>query len=134
MAAALWRKATPTRCSAGRKRIEHALSSVVCCARTPPSPSPPRQTPRRSPRPARPCPPWSGESEHGTEDETMSNARRELVIPAGHARLWQMRAGERVTIAQTEGHQVGDFIAFNAADLTEFLSPSHTRRCINRYA
>jgi hypothetical protein len=56
---------------------------------------------------------------------------RELTIPAGHARLWRMRAGERVTIAQTTGHQVGDLIAFNAADLTEFLSPSHTRRCLS---
>jgi len=49
---------------------------------------------------------------------------REFVIPAGHARLWTMRAGQRVTIAQTRGQQVGDFISFNAADLTEFLSPS----------
>src|SRR6266508_3507314 len=63
----------------------------------------------------------------------MSEARREFVIPAGHARRWAMRAGERVTIAQTEGHQVGDFIAFNSADLTEFLSTSHTRRCLGRY-
>src|SRR5262249_39946681 len=38
---------------------------------------------------------------------------------------------ERVTIAQTEGHQVGDLVAFNAADPTEFLSPSHTRRCLS---
>jgi uncharacterized protein YcgI (DUF1989 family) len=57
----------------------------------------------------------------------------ELVIPAGHARAWPMRAGQRVTISQTEGHQVGDFIAFNAADLTEFLSPSHTRRCLAKW-
>ena len=64
----------------------------------------------------------------------MSTESRELVIPAGHARSWRMRTGERVTIAQTAGHQVGDFIAFNAADLTEFLSVSHTRRCINRWA
>jgi len=42
-----------------------------------------------------------------------------------------MRAGERATIGQTEGHQVGDLIAFNANDLTEFLSTSHTRRGIN---
>ncbi len=60
----------------------------------------------------------------------MSDQPRELVVPAGHARLWRMRAGERATIAQTEGHQVGDLIAFNAGDLTEFLSPSHTRRCL----
>jgi uncharacterized protein YcgI (DUF1989 family) len=60
----------------------------------------------------------------------MPETSREFVIPAGHARLWRMRAGERVTIAQTRGQQVGDLIAFNAADLTEFLSPSHTRRCL----
>ena len=42
-----------------------------------------------------------------------------------------MGAGERVTIVQTEGHQVGDLVAFNGDDLTEFLSPSHTRRCLN---
>jgi uncharacterized protein YcgI (DUF1989 family) len=63
----------------------------------------------------------------------MPDTPRELTIPAGHARLWRMRAGERVTISQTEGHQVGDFIAFNAADLTEFLSTSHTRRCLARW-
>jgi uncharacterized protein YcgI (DUF1989 family) len=58
------------------------------------------------------------------------NTPREFVIPAGHARLWRMQAGERVTISQTTGHQVGDLVAFNASDLTEFLSPSHTRRCL----
>jgi hypothetical protein len=57
-------------------------------------------------------------------------SEREFTIPAGHARMWRMRAGERVTITQTEGHQVGDLVAFNASDLTEFLSPSHTRRCL----
>ena len=55
---------------------------------------------------------------------------REFVIPAGHGRMWRMRVGERATVTQTEGHQVGDLVAFNAADLTEFLSPSHTRRCL----
>jgi len=61
----------------------------------------------------------------------MSGESREFVIPAGHARMWRMRKGEQVSIVQTEGQQVGDFVAFNAADVTEFLSTSHTRRCIN---
>ncbi len=61
----------------------------------------------------------------------MAEQQREFIIPASHARMWRMRAGDRVTIQQTEGHQVGDFVAFNAADLTEFLSTSHTRRGIN---
>ena len=55
---------------------------------------------------------------------------REFIIPAAQARMWRMRAGERVTITQTAGNQVGDFIAFNAADLTEFLSTSHTRSAL----
>ena len=55
---------------------------------------------------------------------------RAFMIPAGHARLWPMQAGQRVTIVQTLGQQVGDLIALNGADLTEFLSPSHTRRCL----
>ena len=63
----------------------------------------------------------------------MGDGPRELVIPAGHARLWRMRAGGRATIVQTEGHQVGDLIAFAASDLTEFLSPSHTRRCLGAW-
>jgi agmatinase len=67
-------------------------------------------------------------------DPRVTAPPREFVIPAGHARMWHMRRGERVTITQTEGHQVGDFIAFSAADLTEFLSTSHTRRCLNRIA
>jgi uncharacterized protein len=61
----------------------------------------------------------------------MSSDPREFVIPAGHGRMWKMPRGAHVTIAQTEGQQVGDFVAFNAADMTEFLSVSHTRRCIN---
>jgi uncharacterized protein len=60
----------------------------------------------------------------------MSEQARQFTVPAAHGRIWRMRAGERVTITQTEGHQVGDFIAFNAADLTEFLSTSHTRSCL----
>ena len=59
----------------------------------------------------------------------MTEQPREFTVPAAHGRMWRMRAGERATITQTEGHQVGDFIAFNAADLTEFLSTSHTRSC-----
>jgi uncharacterized protein YcgI (DUF1989 family) len=60
----------------------------------------------------------------------MTERPREFIIPAAHGRMWRMRAGERVTIQQTAGTQVGDFIAFNAADLTEFLSTSHTRSCL----
>ena len=60
----------------------------------------------------------------------MTEQPREFIIPAAHARMWRMRAGERVTITQTIGHQVGDFIAFNAANLTEFLSTSHTRSAL----
>jgi uncharacterized protein YcgI (DUF1989 family) len=49
----------------------------------------------------------------------VSGNEHAFVISPGHARMGWMRAGERATIAQTEGHQVGDLIAVNAADPTE---------------
>src|ERR1700738_4718551 len=36
-------------------------------------------------------------------------------------------AGQRITIVDVAGGQVGDFFAFNRDDLTEYLSASHTR-------
>ena len=62
----------------------------------------------------------------------MSTDLRELVIPAGHARLWRMRAGERVTIAQTEGHQVGDFILWPATKAAEMLIPEGVQDAVGR--
>lgn len=49
-----------------------------------------------------------------------------ITVPAGTARAVTVRAGQRLRIINVEGKQVADFIAFNAADLTEALSTVHT--------
>ncbi|UCF91245.1 MAG: urea carboxylase-associated family protein [Desulfobacterales bacterium] len=51
----------------------------------------------------------------------------EIRIPGGHARAFQIRKSQFVTITDLEGEQVGDFIAFNKSNLDEKLSPTHTR-------
>jgi len=52
---------------------------------------------------------------------------REIVVPGGHGRAFEARAGQFITIEDLEGKQIGDFVAFNADDPAEWLSPSHTR-------
>ena len=52
---------------------------------------------------------------------------REIVVPGGHGRAFEARAGQFITIEDLEGKQIGDFVAFTADDPTEWLSPSHTR-------
>lgn len=53
-------------------------------------------------------------------------------VPAGHARLFKVAAGQRFAVIAIEGPQVGDLIAFNEEDLTESLSTAHTRRSLSR--
>ena len=52
---------------------------------------------------------------------------REIVVPGGHGRAFEARAGQYITLEDLEGKQIGDFVAFNADDRDEWLSPSHTR-------
>jgi uncharacterized protein len=52
---------------------------------------------------------------------------REIIVPGGHGRAFEARAGQYITIEDLEGKQIGDFVAFNADDRDEWLSPSHTR-------
>ena len=47
-------------------------------------------------------------------------------VPAGTARATTLRRGQVLQIANVEGKQVADFVAFNAEDLTESLSTLHT--------
>lgn len=51
----------------------------------------------------------------------------EIVVPGGEGRAFEAAAGQYVTVEDVEGRQIGDFVAFNAEDPTEWLSPSHTR-------
>jgi len=47
-------------------------------------------------------------------------------IPASTAHAVTLRAGQSLRVGNVEGGQVADFIAYNAADLTEALSTVHT--------
>ncbi len=49
------------------------------------------------------------------------------VIPARKGAAARLKKGQSIKIINTHGHQVVDFWAFNAADLSEFLSMEHLR-------
>jgi uncharacterized protein len=51
----------------------------------------------------------------------------EVVVPAGHGRAFQARAGDHIIVTDLEGAQIGDFVAFNADDFTEVLDTARTR-------
>jgi uncharacterized protein YcgI (DUF1989 family) len=52
---------------------------------------------------------------------------KEIRVPGGHAKAFEMRKSQFLAIIDIEGQQVGDFLAFNKSDLKEKLSPVHTR-------
>ncbi|GAB5097966.1 DUF1989 domain-containing protein [Caballeronia sp. HLA56] len=51
-----------------------------------------------------------------------------LTVKAGHGRTFEVKAGQFLTITDVEGQQAADFVAVAAADKSEKLSPTHTRR------
>lgn len=53
-------------------------------------------------------------------------------IPPASARPFLARAGDYVTVVDLEGQQIGDFVAFNAADHKERFSTCHTRSVLRR--
>ncbi len=50
---------------------------------------------------------------------------RRYVIPAGCGVAVRLAAGQRLTVINTHGTQVGDFWAFSAGDLGEYMSMEH---------
>jgi uncharacterized protein YcgI (DUF1989 family) len=53
-------------------------------------------------------------------------------IPAREGRAFRLSAGQRLRVANPFGTQVGDFWAFNAANLREHLSMEHLRPALRR--
>lgn len=53
-------------------------------------------------------------------------------IPARRDRAVQLRVGQAIAIVNTHGSQVVDTWAFNAEDLSEFLSCEHLRPTLGR--
>ena len=52
---------------------------------------------------------------------------RRRVIQGAHGGAVNVKEGQYLKVIDVQGKQVCDFFAFNPADPTEFLSPSHTR-------
>lgn len=55
-----------------------------------------------------------------------------LTIPARRGRAVRLSAGESIQIVNTHGSQVVDTWAFNAEDMTEFLSTEHMRATLGK--
>jgi len=51
-----------------------------------------------------------------------------LTVPAGHGKTFLVNKGQFITVIDSEGQQAADFVAVNANDLNEKLSPVHTRQ------
>lgn len=57
--------------------------------------------------------------------------RREVLVPGGYARAFEVEKDDLITVIDLEGGQIADFIAFNRNRLTERFSPSHTRLALH---
>lgn len=57
-------------------------------------------------------------------------AGREVLVPGGHGGAFEAKQGQYIIVVDLEGQQVGDFVAFNARDRSEYLSPHHTREAL----
>ena len=55
-----------------------------------------------------------------------------IEIPARQGKATRLRRGQKARVVNTKGQQVVDTWAFNAADLTEFMSMEHSRVAIGR--
>ena len=53
-------------------------------------------------------------------------------VPARNGRAVRLNKGQIIRIVNTHGSQVCDTWAFNAADMTEFMSMEHVRAWVNR--
>jgi uncharacterized protein YcgI (DUF1989 family) len=55
-----------------------------------------------------------------------------IEIPARHGKALRLSRGQKVRVVNTKGQQVVDTWAFNAADLSEFMSMEHSRVAMGR--
>lgn len=63
---------------------------------------------------------------------TALSYREPVTVPARQAKAVTLRTGERLRITDLDGGQVGDVFAYNADDITEHHSASHTRTHTSR--
>lgn len=56
----------------------------------------------------------------------------DLTVPASHAGVIEVRAGDLLDVVDLEGQQVGDLIAYRPDAPDEYLSPAHTVSCLTK--
>jgi len=61
------------------------------------------------------------------KNKNLKHLVKEIRVPGGHAREFEMQQEQFLSIIDLEGKQVADFIAFNKSNHDEKLSPTHTR-------
>ena len=62
-----------------------------------------------------------------TELPTATASEYELTVPARYGRAFEVRRGQYLTVTDVEGKQIGDFVAFNLHEVTEYLHTPFTR-------
>src|SRR5207248_7990157 len=87
-------------------------------------------SPRRVTTPSSTARGWPARSDRTKERQGPMTTR--IHVPAGTARAVTLREGQTLRIINVEGHQVADFIAYNAEDMREALSTMHTAVSIGR--
>ena len=60
-------------------------------------------------------------------EKKLKHLVKEIRVPGGHAKEFEMQQEQFLSIIDLEGKQVSDFIAFNKSNHDEKLSPTHTR-------
>lgn len=54
----------------------------------------------------------------------------DIIIPPYEGRAVELHKGQHLFLIDVDGKQVGDFVAFQRHDPSEWLSPTHTRACL----
>lgn len=54
---------------------------------------------------------------------------QEIEVPASEGRGLYVSAGQLLEVVDVEGSQVGDLVAWNRHDFSEYMSPTHTVSC-----
>ncbi len=55
------------------------------------------------------------------------SVEQSIIVPAGCARAFEVPCGEVFSVTDIQGGQIADLVAYNAADISERMSASHTR-------
>jgi len=63
---------------------------------------------------------------------TSGRALREVVVQAAHGAAIEARTGEHLIVTDVDGQQIGDLVAFNLDDRTEWLDMVRTRSTLYR--